>query len=114
MKKKITIDLGTLNPKQARFFAAKNRYVAYGGARGGGKSWAARTLAAYLCLTNPGLRALIMRRTYPELEENHIFPLKRLLPEEAAKYAAATRSFVFKNGSRIRLGHLNNTDDVGE
>ena len=26
--------------KQREFFRAKNKYIAYGGARGGGKSWA--------------------------------------------------------------------------
>ena len=29
-------------PKQAKFFLENAKYVAYGGARGGGKSWAAR------------------------------------------------------------------------
>ena len=33
------IDISTMNPKQAEFFKAKTRYVGYGGARGGGKSW---------------------------------------------------------------------------
>ena len=33
---------GTPNEKQAQFFASRARYTAYGGARGGGKSWALR------------------------------------------------------------------------
>ena len=33
---------GTPNPKQEAFFAATARHIAYGGARGGGKSWAMR------------------------------------------------------------------------
>ena len=32
----------TPNAKQEAFFHAQTRYVAYGGARGGGKSWAMR------------------------------------------------------------------------
>ena len=32
--------ISTANPKQLKFFKANNRFVAYGGARGGGKSWA--------------------------------------------------------------------------
>lgn len=40
-------------PKQIEFFESRCRYTAYGGARGGGKSWAARTKAVLLCLTYP-------------------------------------------------------------
>ena len=32
-------------PRQIEFFKSKARYIAYGGARGGGKSWAARMKA---------------------------------------------------------------------
>jgi phage terminase large subunit len=32
-------------PKQIEFFKANTKYIAYGGARGGGKSWSARTKA---------------------------------------------------------------------
>lgn len=31
---------GTPNPRQEEFFLATARHIAYGGARGGGKSWA--------------------------------------------------------------------------
>ena len=34
--------MGEPNPKQRAFFLARTRFVAYGGARGGGKSWAVR------------------------------------------------------------------------
>lgn len=40
-------------PKQIEFFEATNRYIAYGGARGGGKSWSARTKAVLLALNYP-------------------------------------------------------------
>ena len=33
---------GRPNPKQAEFFASTAAHTAYGGARGGGKSWAMR------------------------------------------------------------------------
>ena len=108
------IDLGTLNPKQALFFRSMHRFTAYGGARGGGKSWAARRLAAYFCLTMPGLSVLMMRRRYLELEENHIAPLKSLLPGQAAQYSGAARTFSFFNGSRLRFGHLHRTQDLNE
>ena len=46
--------VGTPNPRQKEFFAAKARFVAYGGARGGGKSWAVRKKAMLLALRYPG------------------------------------------------------------
>ena len=33
------------NEKQRRFLLDRHRHIAYGGARGGGKSWAVRTMA---------------------------------------------------------------------
>ena len=45
----MTIDLGTPSPRQAEFLADTHKYVAFGGARGGGKSWAVRVKAVLLC-----------------------------------------------------------------
>ena len=64
------------NPKQDLFLRAEERYVAYGGARGGGKSWAVRAKATILALSWDGIKILIVRRSYPELYNNHIVPLK--------------------------------------
>ena len=41
----IVIDLGKLNPKQVEFFNSETYYTCYGGAKGGGKSYATDTLA---------------------------------------------------------------------
>ena len=38
------------NEKQRRFLLDRHRHIAYGGARGGGKSWAVRTKAKLLAL----------------------------------------------------------------
>ena len=53
--------------KQRLFLNDTHRYVGYGGARGGGKSWAVRVKAVLLCLRYPGIKILIIRKTYPEL-----------------------------------------------
>lgn len=65
--------------KQKLFLKADNTYVAFGGARGGGKSWAVRVKAILLCLNYPGIKILIIRKTYPELRQNHIIPLCAML-----------------------------------
>ena len=56
---------GVPNPRQAEFFASHARYTAYGGARGGGKSWALRRKLVGLCLNYPGCRCLLVRRSFP-------------------------------------------------
>ena len=65
--------------KQRRFLADRHKYVGYGGARGGGKSWAVRVKAVLLCLRFPGIKTMIVRKTYPELQENPILPHCELL-----------------------------------
>ena len=60
------------NEKQRLFLLDKHKNVAFGGARGGGKSWAVRTKAKLLAFRFAGIRLLIVRRSYPELINNHI------------------------------------------
>ena len=98
-------------PKQVRFFLAQNRFIAYGGSRGGGKSWAARAKCVLLALRYRGIQILLLRRTLPELKENHLLPLLRML-EGIARYRAEERAFLFPNGSRIRLGYCDGERDV--
>lgn len=64
-----------LNERQRLFFKARRRFIAYGGARGGGKTWAVREKAMVLACRYPGINILVVRRTYPELLQNHILPL---------------------------------------
>lgn len=99
------------NAKQREFLAARARFVAYGGARGGGKSWAVRVKAALLAARYPGIRVLILRRTFPELRENHILPMLALLSGVAA-YRDTDKAFTFPNGSRVRFGYCAGDMDV--
>lgn len=100
-------------PPQERFLLSKKRFVAYGGARGGGKSHIIRQKAVILALAHEGIRLLIMRKTYPELRENHILPLQKMLGG-AAKYREIEKAFIFPNGSRIRLGYCDNDNDLNQ
>ena len=52
-----------------------------------------------------GIKILIMRRTYPELQENHISPILKMVPPEVAAYNATTHVMTFVNGSTIKFGH---------
>ena len=99
------------NQKQRLFFTAKNKFIAYGGARGGGKSWAVRKKSMLLALNYPGIKLLILRRTYPELRENHIAPMTSDL-NGIARYRETDKSFTFPNGSRIKFGYCDNENDL--
>lgn len=99
------------NAKQIEFFRSKALHTMYGGARGGGKSWAVRRKAVLLCITYAGLRVLLLRRTMPELRENHILPLSAEL-DGYAKYRQDDRAFLFPNGSRLKLGYCDCDSDM--
>ena len=105
------IDFGTPNPKQEEFLLSKTRFTAYGGARGGGKSFVVRLKAKLMALRYAGIRILIMRKTFPELRENHILPLMGELMG-IATYKDSDKSFTFLNGSRLRFGYCDNDADV--
>lgn len=105
------LKFGKPNPKQELFLNATARHIGFGGARAGGKSWSVQVKAALLCLTYPGIRCLIIRKTYPELIENHIIPLRKLLGG-AAKYNDKEKRFTFANGSTITCRYCANDKDV--
>ena len=95
---------GVPNKKQKEFFASQAKYTAYGGARGGGKSWALRRKLVGLCLRYPGICCIIIRRSYAELEGNHVLPFLREYGE-LMSYRESEKTFHFENGSVIKLGY---------
>ena len=98
-------------PRQVEFFKSKARYTAYGGARGGGKSWAARTKAVLLASRYAGIQILLLRRSLKELRENHVLPLQKML-KKVANYSEMNKEFTFPNGARIVLGYCSTEADV--
>ena len=89
----------TLSEKQREFFLSEAKFTAYGGARGGGKSFALRYKLLLMCLYYPGIRVLLIRRSYPELQENHIRPMRELLNAhpEVAVYHEREKCFEFSS-----------------
>ena len=110
------INLPAPSPKQTLFLADTHPHVGFGGARGGGKSWAVRIKAILLSLKHKGIRICIIRRTYPELIENHIKPLKELLmcgtKDAVAKYNDSRKELKFRNGSEILFRYCNAEKDL--
>lgn len=101
------------NEKQKIFLKADNRFIAYGGSRGGGKSWAVRQKAKLLSLNYAGIRILLLRKTFPELKENHILPLIADL-QGMATYKDSEKVFTFPNKSRLKLGYCDTDVDVNQ
>jgi len=99
--------------QQQQFLKAKTRYVAYGGARGGGKSEAVRMKATLLCMNYAGIKVLILRKTFPELRENHI-SIMQLKLAGVAVYRDHDKSLTFPNGSRIKFGYCDSDADLSQ
>lgn len=98
-------------PRQREFLTSRHRYIAFGGARGGGKSFAVRLKASLMCLYYPGIRVMIVRKTYPELRQNHIIPLKDML-YGIAVFKESTKDMIFENSSCISFRYCRNVSDL--
>ena len=107
------IDLSQISDKQYAFLSSDKKHVGFGGARGGGKSWSVRTKAKILAATYPGIKLLIVRRTFPELVNNHINQLRDEL-HGLARYNKTEKVFTFPNGSTIKFGYCNNDKDLDQ
>ena len=110
------IKLPSPSPKQKLFLLDTHPHVAFGGARGGGKSFAVRIKAILLAVKYKGIRICIVRRTYPELIENHIKPMRELLmcgsKGSVAKYNDSRKELKFRNGSEILFRYCNAEKDL--
>ena len=105
--KVINIDLGTPNSEpQWKYFLSKAKYTCYGGARGGGKSWSTQRKSILLALEYPGIKILIIRREYSDMENSIIDPILGLLPSTIYSYNKTEHRINFTNGSIIKFGNM--------
>ena len=97
---------------QTDFLAASEREVFYGGARGGGKSYAMLVDPLRYC-DRQHHRALLLRRTMPELRDlithsqrlyNRAFP--------GAKWREQEKEWRFPSGAKIEFGYAENMTDA--
>ena len=106
-----TLTINEPSDKQKLFLKANTKHIAFGGARGGGKSWSVRTKAKLLALRYPGIKILIVRRTYPELINNHINILRAEL-FGIARYHDKDKVLKFGNGSTINFQYCAKDADL--
>jgi phage terminase large subunit len=102
----------SLNPKQTEFVKAKEDYLLYGGAAGGGKTYVQAADADMKAHEYPGIRQLILRRTFPELQMSVINLTFELYSQEDARYKAGDKVWIYFNGSKTYFGYLESDADV--
>ena len=98
-------------PKQAAFMARPEWEALYGGAAGGGKS-DALICEALRQVHIPHYKALILRKTFPQLSElidKSMSYYPRAFP--AAKYNATAHAWTFPSGAKILFGSMQYTRD---
>lgn len=103
-----------LQPKQKLFRDAIEKYpiTFYGGAKGGGKSKGLQLIMLLRRFQYPGSTGAIFRKTYPELEANHIRPLFQSFPELREYWNESKKLLTLPNGSTLQFCHCNNEKDV--
>ena len=100
------------SPKQKEFFKAQEKYILYGGAKGGGKSWALRWKQILRRKVHKHSRGLLLRRTYPELLRNHIYKIREEIPPQFYTYNEQKHIFTFPNGATLEMGACQYEQDV--
>ncbi|MFQ5335279.1 MAG: phage terminase large subunit, partial [Flavobacteriales bacterium] len=101
-------------PKQLECRAALEDHsiVLYGGAKGGGKSFVARCLAVEYAFKYPGIYVAIFRRSFPELEANHIRPILQQFPVLKEFYKVGRKLIELDNGSVIEFCFCDHEDHL--
>lgn len=104
-----------ITPKQQQFIDADKtgaNEILYGGAAGGGKSYAICISAMLYALKYPGSRQLVLRKSLVELEMSILNPMRELFPISLVKENIQQHTFKWKNGSIIMCTYLDRPESV--
>lgn len=110
-----TLILPVPSPKQKTMITDKHKYLGFGGARGGGKSYGVDINCCIKGFQYDGITQTIVRKTYPELMENHIKKLKKMLQthtHEFASYNDQRKEINLVNGSTIIFKYCDTLKDL--
>lgn len=105
-------------PKQKRMWDLTEdlnspiRILGFGGAKGGGKSYYARTAQVLRRLKYPNSYGVIIRNSLNELEKNHVRNIQREWPSLAYEYKDQKHQFRFANGSILDMAYVESEKDL--
>jgi hypothetical protein len=110
-------------PVSVPFHSSKIPNILFGGAAGGTKSYSIRFDAYRHCFAVPKFECILMRRTFEELERNHLSDVRSeaikfnlFFGEEKVHYVGGRHEVTFDvhgpgNSSKITFGHCQNVGD---
>ena len=104
-----------LQPKQKEFRKSidNNYCTAFGGARGGGKSYALRNIFLLRRFEQPKSIGVIFRKSYPELFSNHIQPMLTEHPGLRTYWNESKKLLSLPNGSMLQFSYCGGENDLG-
>ncbi|MFZ0977986.1 MAG: hypothetical protein WAN23_01170 [Candidatus Acidiferrales bacterium] len=108
------VDLGYAPfPKQQQFHASPAKYRLFGGAAGPGKTKALLMEAILQAHEHQGANTLLLRRTFPELEQSLLLYFRREVPRELYRsFHEAKHVVTWWNGSTTRFGYCQSESDL--
>ena len=101
-----------VTPKQKAFLDAGAQEVLFGGAAGGGKSYAQLIDAFLYAMRYKKSRQIMFRRTFSELEKSLVRKAMEIYPKELYSYHATRHVMEFVNGSVIDFGYCDGLKDA--
>lgn len=101
------------SPRAVEFHKCPALNLLFGGARGGAKSHSLRWDIHKRCLARQDYRAILFRRTFTELRDNHIDKIRlEINAGLPAEYKESDKLLVYPaTGSTLRLAHCENEGD---
>lgn len=107
-----TVLLYDPHPHQLAFHSTDAPNLLALGTRGTGKSLMLRWDAIMRCMTIPNFKALVIRRTMPELRRSHLGYIEREMNLLGGTFLKTTSEAVFPNGSTITFAHCETEADI--
>lgn len=96
---------------QERALSSRAFELLFGGSAGGGKS-EFLLMGPLRYVTHPHFEALLLRRTFKELEKSLIGRAWKYYPHLGARYSQQRHCWVFPSGAKIWFSHLEHEHDV--